>query len=111
VPSNTIKPKDPFTAKLLTNRRLTPEGSPNDVRHLVIDLSGSGLAYVDGQSLGVLPPGETEEGKAHKLRLYSIASPYVGEPTLGKTSATATLCVKRLVYTTEAGETKQGVCS
>lgn len=111
VPSNTVKPKDPFNAKLLTNRRLTPANSPNDVRHLVIDLSGSNLAYVDGQSLGVLPPGTDEAGKPHKLRLYSIASPYVGEPELGKASATATLCVKRLVYTTDAGEEKHGVCS
>ena len=47
--------KNPFPAKLKTNRKLTAEGSAKDTRHFEIDLSGSGLAYEVGDSLGVFP--------------------------------------------------------
>ena len=47
--------KNPFPAKLLTNRSLTGAGSAKDTRHFEIDLVGSGLAYEVGDSLGVFP--------------------------------------------------------
>ena len=47
--------KNPFPAKLRTNRKLTADGSAKDTRHFEIDLSGSGLAYEVGDSLGVFP--------------------------------------------------------
>jgi len=47
--------KNPFPAKLKTNRKLTAEGSAKDTRHFEIDLSGSGLTYEVGDSLGVFP--------------------------------------------------------
>ncbi|MFN8614414.1 MAG: hypothetical protein U0003_00670 [Vampirovibrionales bacterium] len=92
IPSNVYKLANPFLATVLENRRLTHPDSPNDVRHLVLSLEGSQYRYVDGQSVGVLPPGVDAEGKPHKLRLYSIASPSVGDDGAGKT---VTLCVKR----------------
>lgn len=45
----------PFPARLLENRVLNKDGSSKDVRHLVIDITGSGLAYKAGDSLGVYP--------------------------------------------------------
>lgn len=45
--------KNPFPAKLSTNRTLTGDGSAKDTRHFEIDLTGSGLAYEVGDSLGV----------------------------------------------------------
>jgi sulfite reductase (NADPH) flavoprotein alpha-component len=45
--------KNPFPAKLLTNHKLTADGSAKDTRHFEIDLTGSGLAYEVGDSLGV----------------------------------------------------------
>ena len=108
IPSNIYKPKTPFQATVVENTKITGDSSPNDVRHVVFNLEGSDLWYLDGQSLGVLPPGETAEGKPHKLRLYSIASPHKGDDGEGKT---VTLCVKRLVYQNEAGKTVKGVCS
>ncbi len=45
----------PFKAQILANQRITAENSSKDVRHLEIDLSGSGLDYEPGDSLGVLP--------------------------------------------------------
>lgn len=51
------------------------------VRHVEIDVSGTDLAgnCIPGQSIGVIPPGTTEHGKPHAVRLYSLASPSIGE--------------------------------
>lgn len=45
--------KNPFSAKLSVNRKLTGEGSNKETRHFEIELNGSGLAYEVGDSLGV----------------------------------------------------------
>jgi len=47
--------KNPFPAKLKTNRSLTGLGSAKDTRHFEIDLADSGLVYEVGDSLGVFP--------------------------------------------------------
>ena len=47
-----------------------------------------------GQSIGILAPGVDEKGKAHSLRLYSVASPTGGEDGNGKIYATT---VKRVI--------------
>jgi sulfite reductase (NADPH) flavoprotein alpha-component len=46
---------NPFPAVLLTNRKLTAEGSSKEVRHFEISLDGSGLVYEVGDALGVYP--------------------------------------------------------
>ncbi|MCE2930530.1 MAG: FAD-binding oxidoreductase [Vampirovibrionales bacterium] len=108
IPSNIYKVKDPLTAKVLKNDVITKEGSPNEVRHIQIDIAGSAYRYLDGQSLGVLPEGTDADGKAHKLRLYSIASPHRGDDGEGKT---VSICVKRVLFTAEDGTLVKGVCS
>ncbi len=53
-PASVTYSKDfPFPARLLENRVLNKDGSSKDVRHLVIDIAGSGLTYTAGDSLGV----------------------------------------------------------
>ncbi|MGB0579391.1 MAG: diflavin oxidoreductase, partial [Limisphaerales bacterium] len=47
--------KNPYPAKLLTNRLLNKDGSAKDTRHLEIDLTGSDLEYETGDALGVVP--------------------------------------------------------
>ncbi|MDB6151033.1 MAG: cysJ 2 [Chthoniobacter sp.] len=47
--------KNPFPAKLLTNRKLTSEASAKETRHYEISLAGSGLTYEAGDALGILP--------------------------------------------------------
>jgi sulfite reductase (NADPH) flavoprotein alpha-component len=47
--------KNPFPAKLVTNRKLTGEGSAKETRHFEISLAGSGLVYEAGDALGVVP--------------------------------------------------------
>ncbi len=109
IPSNIYKPNAPLSARVVEHRRLTAPDSPNEVCHIVYDISGSDLRYVEGQSIGILPPGQDANGKPHKLRLYSIASPGVGDDGQGKT---VTVCVKRAITVDEAtGKEYHGVCS
>jgi sulfite reductase (NADPH) flavoprotein alpha-component len=42
------------TTRLLASERLTAAGSGKDVRRIVLDLSGTGLTYAPGDSLGVV---------------------------------------------------------
>lgn len=46
--------KNPFPAKLITNRLLSGPGSAKDTRHFEISLAGSGLSYQVGDALGVV---------------------------------------------------------
>ncbi len=51
--ANPYTKDNPLAAKLLENRVLNKDGSIKDVRHLVVDIAGSGLTYTVGDSLGV----------------------------------------------------------
>lgn len=106
---NTYRPKEPYKGKALSNVPLIVETSPNDVRHVTLDLSEGSLRYIEGQSIGILPPGLDANGKPHKLRLYSIASSRLGDNGDAKT---VSVCVKRVVYKhPETGEEVRGVAS
>jgi sulfite reductase (NADPH) flavoprotein alpha-component len=50
--------KNPFPARLLTNRRLNAPGSGKDVRHFEIALHGSGFSYEVGDALAVVPQND-----------------------------------------------------
>jgi sulfite reductase (NADPH) flavoprotein alpha-component len=52
---NVYTRKHPFRATLKEVTRLTGEASIKDTRHVVIDLSGSGITYEPGDSLGMFP--------------------------------------------------------
>jgi sulfite reductase (NADPH) flavoprotein alpha-component len=45
--------QNPYTATLLTSQKITGRDSGKDVRHIEIDLEGSGLTYQAGDALGV----------------------------------------------------------
>jgi ferredoxin--NADP+ reductase len=108
IPSNLYKPTAPLQAKVLETRLLTDPNSANEVKHIVFDIAGSELRYLEGQSIGVLPPGEDANGKPHKLRLYSIASERTGD---SGNSQSLSLCVKRAITVTDDGTVYKGVCS
>ena len=46
---------NPFKARITANYSLTGEGSNKDTRHIVVNLGPSGINYVPGDSLGVIP--------------------------------------------------------
>ena len=86
VPVNIYRPNSPYIGKCLENYSLVSEGGSGIVQHLTFDLSGGDLHYVEGQSIGIIPPGVDEKkGKPHKLRLYSIASTRHGDKNDDKT--------------------------
>lgn len=107
---NIYTPKDPVEVPIVENRICTKESSPNFVRHVTFDISGTKLEnHVRvGQSIGILPPGKNENGRDYKLRLYSVASPTKGEE--GKSHLISTT-VKRTIEELENNELYLGVCS
>ncbi|HRD41706.1 MAG TPA: phycobilisome linker polypeptide [Prochlorococcaceae cyanobacterium AMR_MDS_5431] len=107
VPVNLYKPKDPFVGTVLENYSLLAPGAIGRVNHIIFDLSGGNLHYVEGQSIGIIPDGADASGKPHKLRLYSIASTRHGDDLKDNTIS---LCVRQLQYEKD-GETINGVCS
>ncbi|HEY9887658.1 MAG TPA: ferredoxin-NADP reductase [Candidatus Obscuribacterales bacterium] len=109
VPVNIYRPKEPFVGKVISNEPLVREGGSGIVQHIKMDLSGGDLHYVEGQSIGIIPEGTDDNGKPHKLRLYSIASTRHGDDMDDKT---VSLCVRQLEYKhPESGETVYGICS
>jgi ferredoxin--NADP+ reductase len=109
IPVNIYRPNKPFVGKCLSNEELVGEGGIGTVRHLIFDISEGDLRYLEGQSIGIIPNGQDDKGKPHKLRLYSIASTRHGDHLDDKT---VSLCVRQLEYKhPETGETVYGVCS
>ncbi len=70
---------NPITATVQGNYRLTAEGTDSDVRHIILDLGVAKFPVLEGQTIGVIPPGQTETGRPHGVRLYSVSSPRDGE--------------------------------
>ncbi|XWS18017.1 hypothetical protein CRYUN_Cryun32bG0006000 [Craigia yunnanensis] len=112
-PLNLFKPKEPYTATIISVERLVGPKAPGETCHIVIDHGGN-VPYWEGQSYGVIPPGENPKkpGYPHNVRLYSIASSRYGDSFDGKTTS---LCVRRAVYydpeTEKEDPSKSGVCS
>lgn len=69
----------PANARVQGNYRLTDEASDSDVRHIILDMGGLPFPVLEGQSVGIIPPGTDNEGKPHLPRLYSVSSPRDGE--------------------------------
>src|SRR6266404_1399732 len=69
----------PALAMVAGNYRLTAEDASADIRHVVLDFGTTAFPVLEGQTLGILPPGFDQNGKPHHVRLYSVASPRDGE--------------------------------
>nr|AAM96978.1 ferredoxin--NADP+ reductase-like protein [Arabidopsis thaliana] len=112
-PLNLFRPKEPYTATIVSVERIVGPQAPGETCHIVIDHDGN-VPYWEGQSYGVIPPGENPKkpGAPHNVRLYSIASTRYGDSFDGKT---ASLCVRRAIYydpeTGKEDPSKAGVCS
>ena len=100
-------PERPAEATVVGKRRLTGDDSEVDIEHLVLDFGKTAFPILEGQSIGVLPPGTTEDGRPHALRLYSTASPRDGERPGSNNLA---LTVKRVTRDLD-GKPVRGVAS
>ncbi|MBI0579129.1 sulfite reductase subunit alpha [Neobacillus cucumis] len=59
-PTPTFSRTNPFPARILKNVNLNGEGSSKETRHIELSLEGSGLSYVPGDALGVVPENDPE---------------------------------------------------
>ncbi|MFZ2388225.1 MAG: benzoyl-CoA 2,3-epoxidase subunit BoxA, partial [Polaromonas sp.] len=70
-------------ATVTGNVRVTEVGSESgsdyDTHHIVLDLGKMPFPVLEGQSIGIVPPGVDASGRPHHARQYSIASPRNGE--------------------------------
>ena len=96
-----------ITATVVGNVRVTEVGTDYDTHHVVLDFGRMPFPVLEGQSIGIIPPGVDEQGRAHHARQYSIASPRNGErPGYNNVSLT----IKR-VLEDHQGQPVRGVAS
>ena len=69
----------PAIATVTGNYRLTADDASADIRHIVLDFGNTAFPVLEGQTLGIVPPGLDQNGNPHYVRLYSVASPRDGE--------------------------------
>ena len=109
--TNLYSLKSPITASVVGNVRVTEVGKTSgadyDTHHIVLDFGVMPFPVLEGQSIGILPPGVDADGKPHHARQYSIASPRNGErPGYNNLSLT----IKR-VLADHQGKPVRGVAS
>ena len=68
-----------ITATVTGNVRVTEVGREYDTHHIVLDFGTMPFPVLEGQSIGIMPPGLDAGGRAHHARQYSVASPRNGE--------------------------------
>lgn len=100
-----------ITATVTGNVRVTEVGSTQggdyDTHHVVLDFGNMPFPVLEGQSIGIIPPGVDASGRPNFARQYSIASPRNGErPGYNNLSLT----IKR-VLENHQGEPVRGVGS
>ncbi len=100
-----------ITASVVGNHRVTEvgaHGQPDyDTHHVVLDFGAAPFPVLEGQSIGIVPPGVDANGRPHHARQYSIASPRNGErPGYNNLSLT----VKRVLEDHD-GQPVRGVAS
>ena len=77
--TNAYTVKSPATATVVGNVDCTEAGFASHTHHIVLDFGTLPFAVLEGQSIGIVPPGLDAHGRAHMPRQYSIASPRNGE--------------------------------
>ena len=97
-----------MSASLVSSRRITPNDSDTELRHIDLAVDSKDFSHQVGQSIGVLVPGPHEYGQKEYLRLYSIA----GSSTSEDDKPVISLCVKRCFYIDEfSGQRYDGKAS
>jgi benzoyl-CoA 2,3-dioxygenase component A len=95
------------TATVGGNVRVTAVGHDYDTHHIVLDFGAMPFPLLEGQSIGIIPPGVDANGRPHHVRQYSVASPRNGErPGYNNVSLT----IKRVLEDPQ-GKPMRGVAS
>ena len=105
--TNLYAPRNPITATVVGNFNCTEAGYENQTHHIVLDFGTMPFPVLEGQSIGIVPPGVDSSGRTHVARQYSVASPRNGErPGYNNVSLT----VKRVLQDHQ-GKSAHGVAS
>ena len=64
---------------MVGNFNCTEAGFESETHHVVLDFGSMPFPVLEGQSIGIIPPGTDALGKPHHARQYSAASPRNGE--------------------------------
>jgi benzoyl-CoA 2,3-dioxygenase component A len=114
-PASAAKPRinlhnraNPALATVAGNFRITAADAESDVRHIILDFGSVTFPVLEGQSIGITPPGTDAAGRPHAMRLYSIASPRDGERPNTNNLA---LTVKRVAEAQPDGSIFRGLAS
>jgi benzoyl-CoA 2,3-epoxidase subunit A len=98
----------PAMARVAGNIRVTKSGTSSDVHHIILDFGAVAFPVLEGQSIGIVPPGADANGRPHAMRLYSICSARDGERPNTNNLA---LTVKRVAEPRPDGSVLRGVAS
>lgn len=77
--TNLYPPKRPTGATVVGNFNCTEAGFENETHHIVLDFGRMPFPVLEGQSIGIVPPGVDAAGRPHVARQYSVASARNGE--------------------------------
>ena len=76
---NLYRRDKPAIATVQGNFRITAPDTESDVHHIVLSFGSTVFPVLEGQSIGIVPPGTRVDGRPHEIRLYSVASARDGE--------------------------------
>ncbi len=114
-PASASKPRvnlfnraNPAMARVSGNIRVTKSGTSSEVHHIILDFGAVAFPVLEGQSIGVVPPGVDAQGRPHAMRLYSVCSARDGERPNTNNLA---LTVKRVAEPRADGTLFRGVAS
>ena len=78
--TNLYGPKQPTARHAWWATCASPQvGREYDTHHIMLDFGAMPFPVLEGQSIGILPPGTDAQGRPHHARQYSVASPRNGE--------------------------------
>jgi len=105
---------NPYPAKVLVNRLLTGSDSEKETRHIELDLGSSGMEYLPGDSVGILPhnPAPAVNRVLQHLQ-FSGDEPvkdFYGSPTSVRAALTSWLMIGKLSGSTLRAWAAQSQC-
>lgn len=106
-PSMVFSPSAPVVAIVRSNTRVAAGEGETEIRQIVLDFGGISFGALEGQSIGILPPGSDAQGRPHHMRAYSIACARDGE---NAGDNTVSITVKRVIDSWD-GKPYRGIAS
>ena len=101
---NLYRRDKPALATVQGNFRITAPDTESDVHHIVLSFGSTVFPVLEGQSIGIVPPGTRVDGRPHEIRLYSVASARDGEK---RNANNVSLTIKRV----EGGVASNYMCN